>query len=96
MEDFIYQYDNIQVLSENQDVTIDNNVIKILETPGHDWSCLTYQIGNYLFTGDSFIPNTKPQFNFPKGNKELYQLSEERILNLTKSEELTIMPGHIC
>ena len=79
MEDFIYQYDNIEVLSEKQDVTIDNNVIKILETPGHDWSCLTFHIGKHLFTGDSYIPNARPQYHFPKGNKKQYYQSEERI-----------------
>ena len=93
---FIYKGENIVTLEEGQELILCGEVVKVIETPGHDWSCLTYQIGNYLFTGDSYIPNTKPQYNFPKGNKELYQLSEERILNFAKSEELIIMPGHIC
>ena len=95
VEDFIYQYDNIEVLSEKQDVTIDNNVIKILETPGHDWSCLTFHIGKHLFTGDSYIPNARPQYHFPKGNKKQYYQSEERIKKYAIEHELTIMPGHI-
>ena len=96
VEDFIYQFDNIEILVDKQVIDIEGEQIKVLETPGHDWSCLTYHIGNFLFTGDSYIPNTKPQFNFPKGNKELYQLSEERILHCAKSKNLIIKPGHIC
>ena len=93
---FIFNGENIVILTENQEIKLGGETVRVIETPGHDWSCLTYQISNYLFTGDSYIPNTKPQYNFPKGNKRLYQLSEERILNLAKSKELTIMPGHIC
>ena len=96
VSEFIYYGEHIELLAEGQVIKLGGETVRVIETPGHDWSCLTYQISNYLFTGDSYIPNTKPQYNFPKGNKRLYQLSEERILNLAKSKELTIMPGHIC
>lgn len=96
IQDFIYENENIEILAEGKKINIGEENIQVMETPGHDWSCLTYQIGKYLFTGDSYIPKAKPQFNFPKGNKKLYFLSEERIINVAKTENLTIMPGHIC
>jgi len=49
----------------------------------------------FLFTGDSYIPNTRQQYQFPKGNKKQYYQSEERIKKYATEHELTIMPGHI-
>ncbi len=49
----------------------------------------------FLFTGDSYIPNTRQQYHFPKGNKKQYYQSEERIKKYATEHELTIMPGHI-
>lgn len=49
----------------------------------------------FLFTGDSYIPNARPQYHFPKGNKKHYYQSEERIKKYSIEHELTIMPRHI-
>lgn len=59
---------------------------QVYETPGHHPSCLTYIIGEYLFTGDSYIPNNKVVTNLPGGNKVLANASESRIKNM--------LPGH--
>lgn len=64
----------------------------VYETPGHHPSCLTYEIGDSLFTGDAYIPGEKVITNLPGGNKSLATASVERILSLSQGK--TIWPGH--
>ncbi|MDE6027759.1 MAG: MBL fold metallo-hydrolase, partial [Muribaculaceae bacterium] len=66
--------------------------VKVLETPGHDKSSLTFRIGNYLFTGDSFIPGVKVIASFPNSNREDAQYWYERLKEL--SENYIVCPGH--
>ena len=95
VEDFVYQFNNIEILTDGQQLQIGDGAMMVLETPGHDWSCLSFHLDKYLFTGDSYIPDTKPQYLFPKGNKKQYYDSESRILEYVKKNHLIIKPGHI-
>lgn len=63
-----------------------------IATPGHNPSCLCFEVDNYLFTGDSYIPGVKVVTNLPGGNKKQAQESVEKILCLAKCR--TIRPGH--
>lgn len=65
---------------------------KIHHTPGHCPSCLTYEIGNYLFTGDAYIPGVKVVTTLRGSNKHQAVQSVERILSLAEGK--TIMSGH--
>lgn len=66
---------------------------KVYYTPGHDWSCITYKIENYLFTGDSYIPGLKTVTTFPKSDKTKAAESEEKILGLI-DKNVTVCAGH--
>lgn len=61
-------------------------------TPGHNPSCLCFEVENYLFTGDSYIPGVKVVTNLPGGNKKLAQVSLEKIMKLAEGK--TLCPGH--
>lgn len=88
-----YLEDNVQILKEGDKIELFHNIcIEVLETPGHCPSCLTYYTDNYIFTGDSYIPNLKVVTNLPKGNKIQAQESLERIKELAKNR--IICPGH--
>ena len=50
-------------------------------------------MGEYLFTGDSYISGIKVVTNLPGGNKELAAQSLEKILELAKGKILC--PGHV-
>jgi glyoxylase-like metal-dependent hydrolase (beta-lactamase superfamily II) len=63
-----------------------------IETPGHNPSCLCFEVEKYLFTGDSYIPGVKVVTNLPGGNKKQAQESEEKILRLAQTKK--ICPGH--
>ena len=64
----------------------------VYETPGHNPSCLTFDIENYLFTGDAFIPGVAVVTNLPKGDKTLAAQSFKRIEALAVGKR--VCPGH--
>ena len=84
---------NVIILKEGDEVELFPSVtMKVYETPGHSPSCLTYQLGNKLFTGDSYIPDVKVVSKLPKGDKALAKLSEQRIIAMSKEKD--VCPGH--
>ena len=68
--------------------------IEVIATPGHDKSCLTYKIGNRLFTGDSFIPGVKVIATFPKSDKTEAQKWYQKLQQM--SVGINTFPGHGC
>ncbi len=64
----------------------------VYETPGHNPSCLTYVVGDAVFTGDAYIPGVAVVTNIPKANKEQAKQSKEKILSLAQGK--IIYPGH--
>lgn len=86
--------ENVVVCEDGAEIELfDGVTAKVYATPGHNGSCLTYEVGEYLFTGDSYIPGIKVVTNLPGGNKELAAHSLERILELAKGKVLC--PGHV-
>lgn len=90
---FILRSDNVKVLNSNSILVFGNEVVSITNTPGHDPSCLTYRIGNHLYTGDAYIPNIKTVTNLRGGNKYQSEVSRTLIEDLMKQVSF-ICPGH--
>ncbi len=83
----------VSILHDSDQVALyDGITLTAIATPGHNPSCLCFKVGNYLFTGDSYIPGTKIVTNLPKGNKKQAQESLDKIMLFAK--ELTVCPGH--
>lgn len=83
----------IRICGEGDGISLFENVTaEVYETPGHHPSCLTYMVGDFLFTGDAYIPGAKVVTNLPKGDKKLAQESLERIKELAKGK--IIRCGH--
>jgi glyoxylase-like metal-dependent hydrolase (beta-lactamase superfamily II) len=92
----IFEFDDINELRETDIIELWPGItIEIIESPGHDTSCLTYKIEQYLFTGDSYIPGIKTVTNFPRSDKRDADLSLKKILTLKERDGLIICPGHI-
>jgi hydroxyacylglutathione hydrolase len=90
----IFRGSNIHILNEGDKVELFHDIyLETLETPGHDWSCLTYKIDNYLFTGDSFIPKVKVVTKLKGGNLEESGKSLRKIID-NISDDTVICPGH--
>lgn len=89
-----YQGDNVLVVHESEEMKLFDNepLMYFYETPGHNPGCLTMVIGDYIFTGDAYIPGENVVIKLPKGNNVLAQKSCERILKMAQGKK--ICPGH--
>lgn len=66
-----------------------------IATPGHTPACLTFQIGDALFTGDSLFMHDygTGRCDFPKGSaSDLYDSVQDRLY--TMPDEMRVFPGH--
>lgn len=92
-DNFSYIGQAIALKAGDQMKIFENATITAHETEGHDWSCLTYTLGNRIFTGDSYIPGIKTMASFPKSNKQKAATSEQYIKSLFKPGTI-VCPGH--
>lgn len=95
VEDFIFSYpENISILDREGSFAVDDDLtVEILFTPGHEPSCITYKVGDKLFTGDSYIPGIKTITNFPRSVKSISDRTEERLKEL-EVQGYVICSGH--
>jgi glyoxylase-like metal-dependent hydrolase (beta-lactamase superfamily II) len=81
-----------KTLSDNETFKIGNIEVKTLHTPGHTPACVSYQMEDSVFVGDTiFAPNLgTARVDFPGGDaatlynsiQRLYQLPDETVLYL--------------
>lgn len=92
-ESFKLSGGKVVVLKDNESMELFHNVtLRSIATPGHDWSSMTYVVGNNLLTGDSYIPGLKVFTSFPKSNQKEAEYSLKKIMHLAKNRNL--YPGH--
>ena len=93
-QSFVFKGKNNIFLLKNFFIELWSGVVcNIYKTPGHDWSCLTYDICGFLFTGDSYIPGHDVVTAFPKSNKEKAVKSLTKIYEIM-TKNYMICPGH--
>lgn len=89
----VFKGDHVRVVHNGDKLELfPGELLTVLETPGHDKSCLTYYTECEVFSGDSFIPNVKVITTFPRSDKKEAARSEEIISNIVKGRNL--YPGH--
>lgn len=89
----VFQGKRLKILKDGEEVSLFPDVtVRVLATPGHDWSCLCYYTEGIIFTGDSYIPGLQVITSFPRSNKTEAGESLTRILKLAESRD--IYPGH--
>lgn len=85
--------DSIVMVDDNQAIILgDGLTARAVFTPGHNDSCITWLIGDMMFTGDAYIPGIKVVTNLPGANRDKASKSAELILELAAHK--TIFPGH--
>ena len=85
--------ESIMVVADGQQVALFDGIsAQAIYTPGHSPGCVTWRVGDALFTGDSYIPGVKTVTNFPHSDRELARNSRERILRM--AEHCQVYPGH--
>lgn len=99
---YLYEEDFMLALSDDQKkLLVDKQPIEVLgregyciATPGHDVDCMTYVIGNMIFTGDSYNPNSEVFTKWTRSDVFLALQNENRIKNLIQGKNLEVYPGH--
>lgn len=69
--------------------------VRAIATPGHTPACLTYQIGDAIFTGDALFMHDygTGRCDFPKGSaSDLYDSIQDRLYTLPDGTR--VFPGH--
>lgn len=85
--------ENIVVVDDGDVIDIGEGLsAKAVFTPGHNASCVTWIIGDLVFSGDSLIPGIKTVTNLPGSDKVAAKESEKLILLLSIGKK--ILPGH--
>lgn len=94
IDDFVFEHpEKVIVVGEGEKIELFEGVYAdVYYTPGHDESCLCYEVGGNLFTGDAYIPGVKTVTTFPHSSKKKAVESELRIVNIARG--MNVFPGH--
>lgn len=87
------QFDKL--LSHGETLLAGSLEVHVIGTPGHTPACLTFHIGDALFTGDALFMHDygTGRCDFPKGKaSDLYCSIQERLYSLP--DETRVFPGH--
>lgn len=86
------QFDRL--LSDGESVVAGTLQIETIATPGHTPACVTYRIGDDLFTGDALFMHDygTGRCDFPRGSADALYDSVSRLYALP--EHLRVHPGH--
>lgn len=80
-------------LEDGQELLLGDKKIKIIATPGHTNTCLTYSFEGMIFTGDALLIRGCGRTDFQQGSSErLYDSVHEKLFKL--SSDTIIYPGH--
>lgn len=91
---FVFEYPNrIEIVNDGDEIDMgEDTIAKAVFTPGHNPSCITWIVGERVFSGDSYIPGLKTVTNLPGGDRRQASESENLIKQLAESR--VIYPGH--
>ena len=80
-------------LVDGQELPLGDMKIRVLSTPGHTNSCLSFYFQGRVFTGDALLIRSCGRTDFQQGNSEnLFKSVHEKIFSL--ADDTIIYPGH--
>lgn len=80
-------------LEDGQELLLGNKKIKVIATPGHTDTCLTYFFEDLLFTGDALLIRGCGRTDFQQGSSEkLFHSIHEKLYKFP--DETRVYPGH--
>ena len=80
-------------IEDGQEIRFGGFTIRSIHTPGHTSGCLSYQLGNMIFTGDALLVRGCGRTDFQEGSSEkLFQSVREKLFSLP--DETIVYPAH--
>ncbi len=79
-------------VKDGDKITVGENVIRVLHTPGHTPGSVSYLTDDVVFTGDTLFAGAIGRHDFPGGNLEQLLKSLNKLLNLP--DHYSVYPGH--
>ena len=93
--EFIFGGNNVCVVNDREYINLWEGIsAEIIAAPGHTPGCVAYRVGEYLFTGDAYIPNYKVVTVLPRANKKNADTSWSNIDKLLKLRKFVLCSGH--
>ena len=83
---------NVISIQNGDIIKFHDSAFLVHEMPGHDPSCICYEIEDALFTGDSYIPGMDVFTKFQNSNRKQALKSYNMLKSM--SENYVIYPGH--
>lgn len=78
--------------TDNDTFSFGDETVRVLHTPGHTSGSCCYQVGNWLFSGDTLFYRSIGRTDFPTGDVPAMRASLARLADL--DGEYTILSGH--
>lgn len=80
-------------LKDQQILEFGSQKIKVLSTPGHTNTCMSFLCENYLFSGDALLIRSCGRTDFQQGsNEKMFHTLKEVLYKLP--QDTIVMPGH--
>lgn len=80
-------------LEDGQELTLGQKKIKVLATPGHTNTCLSFYLEGMVFTGDTLLIRGTGRTDFQQGSSErLYESVHNKLFTLPG--DTLVYPGH--
>lgn len=86
-----YSFDADQYVQEGT-IKLNNQEVKVLETPGHTQGSVIYIIENYMFTGDTLFKGSIGRMDLPGGSEKLMKNTLKKLSLI--DEDYIVLPGH--
>ena len=81
------------LLQDGQEITIGNEKIKVISTPGHSPGCVCFLSNEGLFSGDTLFAGSIGRTDFPGVSlPQLLKGVKEKLMIL--SDDTRVLPGH--
>lgn len=80
-------------LHDGDIIRFGEHALRVITTPGHTDSCLSFHVDNIVFTGDSLFIRGNGRTDFQQGNAgKLYDSISKKLFTLP--DETIVYPGH--
>lgn len=83
---------NLQEVKDGDAITLGNEILKFIETPGHTRGSMCIFTDNKLFSGDTLFQGSIGRTDLPTGSFDMMNTSLKKLSKL--DDTLEVYPGH--